>query len=64
MDREHLNATLPICRSRRCGHYQPNADAEWGCDLIDGCRCNLIKHLLAGGGCVADPPLFEPVDDQ
>ncbi len=61
LTRPHAKSSFAICV--RCDHY------DRGCKLFDrDCvsnlpeserkPCNIYGHLLHGGGCLADPPLF------
>jgi hypothetical protein len=65
-DREHFNANRPTCLSNRCGHFGTYTDdGDAGCLLLVSygvCPGKISKHLLHGGGCPADPPLFPPAD--
>lgn len=61
--RQHFLDKLPICMSNQCGNYGQDAGCE-GCLLIGGKPCKLEKHLLHGGGCKKDPPLFLPAVDD
>lgn len=46
-----------ICRTNRCGHFVTHP--KRGCDLHPITPCRIDTHLLRGGGCLADPPLFD-----
>jgi len=50
-----------ICETNRCGHFVlcPKTN-NWGCELHPRRPCGLDKHLIDGGGCFNDPPLFLP----
>ncbi|EMI47390.1 hypothetical protein RRSWK_00121 [Rhodopirellula sp. SWK7] len=61
MSREHQKKVYPICKSGVCGFFNADASGEFGCDLVPGCRCNLIKGLIDDGmGCPAEPQMFPP----
>ncbi|TWT91415.1 hypothetical protein [Neorhodopirellula pilleata] len=65
IDRDHFKRSHPICLSNQCQHFGPyNDDGDSGClllrELFNVCPSRIGQHLLHGGGCVNDPPLFPP----
>lgn len=54
-----FSRTKAICETNRCGHFVlcPKT-RNFGCELLKR-PCRLDNHLLKGGACVDDPPMFE-----
>jgi len=54
---------LKICESNRCQFYGKDKEGREGCLQLPKQEsprnpCFIFDHLLAGGGCLASPPLF------
>lgn len=59
--RKRAREVFAICTSNECGHYgvhERHGKKCRGCGLMNR-PCRLFDHLLTGGGCFADPPLFD-----
>ena len=46
-----------VCHKNACGHAVSN-----GCSLHPLKPCRTDPHFLLGGGCLADPPMFGPME--
>jgi len=57
-----------ICESNQCGHWRGGGGCGKGCDLLKAAtglkRCRTFDYLLEGGGCLADPPLFNELSQD
>ncbi|WP_231743663.1 phosphoribosyltransferase [Stieleria neptunia] len=58
VDRAHLQKSIAICETNQCGNWGTR-DGRTGCLLLPK-PCDIERRLLAGAGCVADPPQFGP----
>ena len=63
-NRQHFLKCMPNCWDNRCGHYVADASGKVGCELKPGCGACIDSHVLGGGGCFANPPLFLPAPKQ
>ena len=58
VSRDHLRESIKVCQQNTCGNYGTR-DGRTGCLLLAK-PCGIERHLLAGGGCLSDPPVFKP----
>jgi hypothetical protein len=56
--RIHFKRSLAICGTNTCGHLVECSSGAIGCGHLQK-PCRIANHLLAGGGCLNEPPLFD-----
>lgn len=60
--RKHLLDCIAICRRNECGNWGENRRGQEGCLLHPLKPCGIESHLISGGGCFAEQPLFNPAN--
>lgn len=58
VNRAHLQKSIAVCETNQCGKFGTR-DGRTGCLLLEK-PCDIERRLLAGEGCVDDPPQFGP----
>lgn len=64
-----MKNNLTTCRTNRCGHWGTDQHNRRGClrlPVVEPgmCPSRIGERLLLGHhGCLADPPLFGPIQD-
>jgi len=57
-NRLHMDAAIRVCETNKCGHMVACASGGVGCDLHPVKPGHIRRHLLDGGGCLSDSPMF------
>lgn len=67
LNKPHFDKCIKICKTQ-CPHYGADRLGRVGCLVLWKCtgKCptRIEDHLLDGGGCLADPPLFEKSSEK
>ena len=61
-NREYAREKYKTCSKNLCGHFGERNDCR-GCLLLEH-PSRIWNRLLKGQGCIADPPLFEGIENE